>query len=75
MVCVRLSEPTLLTDLSNLLAGMLDAEVRETANELQIEFRSPEQLTPPVQLRKIEQLADAWRANGHLDVRAHIALA
>jgi len=74
VVRVRLSEPMLLTDLSNLLAGMLDADVRETGNELEIEFRLPGQPEPRVQVRKIEQLASAWRANGHLDVRAQIAL-
>lgn len=75
MVKVRLSEPTLLTDLSYLLSGMLDADVRETRNELEVEFRAPDELEPRSQVHRIEQLARAWRANGHLDVRAHVALA
>ena len=72
MVRVRLSEPTLVTDLQSFLAGFLPADVRETRNELVIEFE--EAAPPDEQLERVEALARAWRANGHLDVRPSVQL-
>jgi hypothetical protein len=74
MVQVRLSEPMLVGELRNLLAGMLDADVRETRNELEIEFRPSSSLDSGAQLLKVERLAWAWRAAGHVDVRTQVAL-
>ena len=70
MIRVRLSEPSLATDLHDFLRAMLAADVRERANQLEVEFAEP--LDASVQRQRVEKVASAWRAQGHLDVRTEV---
>jgi len=52
---------------------MLDADVRERANRVEIEFRASTEFEPEAQVAKVQRLASAWRAAGHPHVRAQVA--
>lgn len=70
---VRMTEPTLLTDLASFLAGTVKAGVVDRQSHLEIELRDGED--PAAQLERVRRLARAWQMNGHLDVRTEVELA
>ena len=69
---VRISEPTLATELQVFLTGMLRADVRERQNRVEISF-APE-VDPAAELPRVERLAWAWRTAGHTNVRTEVEL-
>ena len=55
-----------------MLASMLDAEVRERANRVEIEFNPSAELEPEQQVARVQRLASAWWAC-HPQVRTQVA--
>jgi hypothetical protein len=67
---VRVSEPTLATDLQMFLRSMLSAEVSERRNHVEISF--PPDVDPRGEIPRVERLAWAWQLAGHDDVRTQV---
>jgi len=74
MVQVRLSDPMLNGDVYAYLAGTLRARVREVGNVLTVDFVAGP-VDAAAQVRAVERVTTAWRAAGHLDVRAEVLAA
>jgi hypothetical protein len=74
MVHVRLSDPMLNGDVYAYLAGTLRARVREVGNVLTVDFIGGPADTA-AQVRAVQRITTAWRAAGHLDVRAEVLAA
>jgi hypothetical protein len=72
LIVVRLSEPTLINDLQSFLAGTTGVSVFDRQNQLEIEL--PPDADVAADLRRVRRIASAWQMNGHLDVRAEVAL-
>ncbi len=71
MVHVRLSDPMLNGDVHAYLAGALPARVREVGTVLTVDFIAGPADTA-AQVRAVQQVTTAWRAAGHVDVRAEV---
>jgi hypothetical protein len=67
---VRVSEPTLATELQAFLRSMLHAEVSERRNQVEISF--PPDVDPQGEIPHVERLAWAWQLAGHNDVRTQV---
>ncbi len=71
MVQVRLTDPLLYDDVHAYLAAALPVRVREERNALQVEFTDgPAALEE--QIEAVKRVTNAWRAAGHVDVRAEV---
>ena len=69
---MRVSEPTLTTELQTFLMSMLNADVRERRNHVEISF-APD-VDPVAELPRVERLAWAWKTAGHTNVRTEVEL-
>lgn len=69
---MRVSEPTLTTELQAFLSSMLHASVCERRNHVEVSF-APD-VDPVAELRRVERLAWAWQTAGHANVRTHVEL-
>lgn len=69
---VRVSEPTLATELEAFLRSMLHADVRERRNHVEISF-APD-VDPVAELPRVERLAWVWKTAGHTNVRTAVEL-
>jgi len=69
---VRVSDPTLVTELQVFLTSMLACEVRERRNHVEVVFAAG--VDAAGELARVERLAWVWRAGGHPHVRTEVAL-